>query len=105
RSRGRSAHGACSCAECGLPAHMRGWGAHWEEDGGTQGQRWVVTRDAAWRGEPDDGTRAVLQRPLVSILHPNREKRTASDAKLAWVNLIPCTWDLRLHKEDTYGSR
>jgi hypothetical protein len=37
----------------------------------------------------DDGSIAVSQRTLLSILHSDREKITSSDAKIAWFNLTP----------------
>jgi hypothetical protein len=33
---------------------MQGWGYQLEEDFGKKWQRWVVTRDSAWRYEHDD---------------------------------------------------
>src|SRR5512144_1150148 len=89
RSRGLSGHGAFSCEEHCIPAHMQGWGYSLEEDFGKKCQRWVVTRDSAWRCEHDDGNIAVFTRTLLSILHSNREQIISSDAKIAWFNLTP----------------
>ena len=44
RSRGLSEHGAFSCEECCIPAHLQGWG---EGYCGKKGQQWVVARDIA----------------------------------------------------------
>ena len=48
---------------------MQGWGDQWEEDFGTKGQHWVVTRDSTWWCEHDDCNIAVFTRTLLSILH------------------------------------
>jgi hypothetical protein len=92
RSRGLSEHGAFSCEEPCISAHMQGWGYQLEEEFGKKCQRWVVTRDSAWRCEHDDYNIAVFKRTLLSILHSNREQITSSDAKFAWFNLTPWTW-------------
>ena len=89
RSRGLSEHGVFSCEECDIPAHMQGWEDRWEEDFGTKGQRWVVTRDSAWGCEHDGYNIAVFTRTLLSTLHSHRDKITSSDAKIVWFNLTP----------------
>jgi Beta/Gamma crystallin len=48
---------------------MQEWGYQWEEDFGKKYQRWVVTRDFAWRCEHDGCNIAVFKRTLLSILH------------------------------------
>src|SRR5215218_6081843 len=80
RSRGLSEHGAFSCEERCIPAHMQGWGYRLEEDCGQKCQRWVVTRDAAWRCEHDDCNIAVFTRTLSSILHSPSRTIPSSDA-------------------------
>src|SRR5262245_42203410 len=45
--------GVFSCEERCIPAHMQGRGYQLEEDFGKKGQRWMVTRDSAWRCEHD----------------------------------------------------
>jgi hypothetical protein len=45
-----------------------------EEDFGKKCQRWVVTRDSAWRWEHDDCNIAVFKRILLSILHSQSRK-------------------------------
>jgi hypothetical protein len=89
RSRGLSEHRAFSCEERCIPAHMQGWGYRLEEDFGQKCQRWVVTRDAAWRCEHDDCNIAVFKRTLLSILHSPSRTIPSSDAKIAWFNLTP----------------
>jgi len=69
RSRGLSEHGAFSCEECCIPAHMQGWGYRGEEDFGKPCQQWVVTRDSAWRCEHEGRNIAVFTRTLLSSLH------------------------------------
>jgi hypothetical protein len=52
-----------------MPAHRQGWGYQVEEDFGKKCQRWVVTRDSAWRCEHDGCNIAGFKRTLLSILH------------------------------------
>jgi len=68
------------------PSLQTRWGYQWEEDVGKKCQRWVVTRDSAWRY---DCNIAVFKRTLLSILPSNREQIASSDAKFAWFNLTP----------------
>ena len=89
RSRGLCDHGVFSCEECYIPAHVQGEGDQWEEDFGTKCQRWVVTRDSAWRWKRDDCNMAVFTRTLLSILHSPWRKITSSEAKIVWFNLTP----------------
>ena len=74
RLRGLSEHGVFSCEECCIPAHMQGWGDQLEEDCGKKYQRWLVTRDSAWRCEHDGCNIAVFTRTLLSILHSQSRK-------------------------------
>ena len=47
-----------------------------EEDFGKKCQRWVVTRDSAWRCEHDGCNIAVFKRTLLSILHSQSRKNS-----------------------------
>src|SRR5690242_4900410 len=53
---------------------MQGGGYQWEKDFGKKCQRWVVTRDAAWRCEHAGCNIAVFKRTLLSILHSQASK-------------------------------
>ena len=53
---------------------MQGWRYQLEEDFSKKCQRWVVTRDPAWRCEHDACNIAVFERTLLSILHSQSRK-------------------------------
>ena len=89
RSRGLSEHGAFPCEECCIPAHMQGGSYQWEEDFGKKCQRWVVTRDSAWRREHDGCNIAVFQRTLLSILHSQSRKNHLCRRKNRLVQPLP----------------